>query len=242
MSKKILALILSAALCGTILASCGTPADDTTDTTDDTTVDTTDDTAAAPSISEIADEITKQYGDLYDATNEFGMPLVSYYANYAAEDFKLNYPGVENPENDLGMPISEYISTELSIYSLESAWIDEIVVKKALMMTNVDALLIVKPTEGNEENVLNALTALADMQKNDSFQYPQNLPKLQALQCYAKDGYVFYYVLGVISDDLVYGEGEYANYTEADLEQAKLDAFAAENKKATDVINSILGE
>ncbi len=246
MSKKLIALILSAALCGTLLASCGTPADDTTDTTDDTTVETPADTDAPDeslSISEIADAITNQYGELYDPTNELAMPLLSYSANFAKEDFNLVFPGVENPEEALGMPVSEYIATDLSLYSLESAWIDEIAVKKATMM-NVDTLIIVKPTEGNEETVLNTLTAYADMQK-DGWAYPQNLPKLQAIQCYEKGGYVFCYVLGVISDDLTYavpGEGEYADYTEADLEQAKIDAFAAENQKATDVINSILGE
>lgn len=209
MSKKLIALLLSAALCGTLLASCNTPADDTTDTSNDTTVDTPADTdapAAEVAIADIHNAIKEAYGENYLPN----MPL-------DAEMFA-------------------------SMFSVQPEWVEEMVAETPMIMTNVDTLIIVKPTEGNEENVLNALTAYADYMKNDSMQYPMNLPKIQAIQCYAKGGYVFYYVLGVISDDLLFGEGEYAEYSEEDLEQAKLDAFAAENQKATDVITALLGE
>ncbi len=211
MSKKLLALILSAALCGTLLVSCttGNGGEDTTDDTSADIVDTTDDTdapAADVTIEQIHNAIKEAYGENYLPN----MPL--------------------DPESfDL-------------MFGVKPEWVEEMVAETPMIGFNVDTLIIVKPTEGNEENVLNTLTAYADMQKDGAVQYPMNLPKLQAIQCYAKGGYVFYYVLGVVSDDLLFGEGEYANYTEEELEQAKVDAFAAENQKATDVINSLLGE
>lgn len=213
-----MALLLAAALCGTLLASCGNDGnnDDTSnDSVADASADDTTDTSADDTTEEATDGVTIE--QLHEAIK-----------NAYGEEYLPNMP----------------LDAEMfaSMFGVQPEWVEEMVAETPMIGFNVDALVIVKPTEGNEENVLNTLTAYADMQKDGAVQYPMNLPKLQAIQCYAKGGYVFYYVLGVVSDDLLFGEGEYADYTEADLEQAKVDAFAAENQKATDAINALLGE
>ncbi len=249
MSKKILALLLAASLMSAALASCG---GNNANNGEDTTVeDTTVAEEKTVSIDELADAITSQYGDLYDANNEMGMPLSGYRANFTEGTYELNIPGLENPtEEDLGMPVSEYITMELeNLYGIQGAWVDEFVMKKAASMTNVDTLLIVKPTEGNEENVLNALTAYHEFLANDAFQYPINLPKIRNAKAFAQGDYVFFVMLGTLPDELVYVEIDYENLTEDEIaaEQAKIDAaqdeYAAGNtQKAIDAISTLLGE
>ncbi len=249
MSKKILALLLAASLTGAALASCGGDTNNGEDTTvEDTTVAEENKDV---SLDELADAITSQYGDLYDANNEMGMPLSGYRANFAENTYELNIPGLENPtEEDLGMPVSEYIAMELeNLYGIQSAWVDEFVMKKAASMTNVDTLIIVKPTEGNGENVLNALTAYHDFLANDAFQYPINLPKIRNAKAFAQGDYVFFVMLGTLPDELVYVEIDYENLTDDEIaaEQAKIDAaqdeYAAGNtQKAIDAISALLGE
>ena len=116
-------------------------------------------------------------------------------------------------------------------------------------MTNVDTLLIVKPTEGNEENVLGALTAYHEFLANDAFQYPINLPKIRNAKAFAEGGYVFFVMLGTLPDELVYVEIDYENLTDDEIaaEQAKIDAaqdeYAAGNtQKAIDTISALLGK
>lgn len=133
------------------------------------------------------------------------------------------------------MPIDAQMLTDL--YGIDAAWVDEFVAEMPMIMTNVDTLIIVKPTEGNEENVLNALTAYYDYMNNDAMQYPMNIQKVKATQVFAKGGYVFYFTLGVLSDDVLFMEGD-----EAEIEKAQYEAAMANNQLALDAINAILGE
>ncbi len=132
------------------------------------------------------------------------------------------------------MPIDAQMLTDL--YGIDAAWVEEFVAEMPMIMTNVDTLIIVKPTEGNEENVLNALTAYYDYMNNDAMQYPMNIQKVKATQVFAKGGYVFYFTLGVLSDDVLFMEGD-----EAEIEAAQYEAAMANNKLALDAINGLLG-
>ncbi len=230
--------------------------DNNGDTTDDTTDDTgnTDDATNTPdvvvTIEDLQTAILDAYGDLYDANNEMGMPMSGYSANFTENAFDLNFPGLADPENDLGMPISEYITTEFeNIYGVRVAWIDELVANKAASITNVDTLIIVKPTEGNEENVFNALTAYHDFLAADAFQYPINLPKIRNAKVFTEGGYVFFVMLGTLPDELVYVEIDYENLSEEEIaaEQAKIDAAqdkycAGNTQKAVDAVNELFGK
>ncbi len=250
MFKKILALLLAATVIGATFASCGTNGDngDTTDT--GSTEDTTNTPEVVVTIEDLQTAILGAYGDLYDANNEMGMPMSGYSANFTENTFDLNFPGLTDPENDLGMPISEYITTELeNIYGVQAAWIDELVANKAASITSVDTLIIVKPTEGNEENVFNALKAYHDFLAADAFQYPINLPKIRNAKVFTEGDYVFFVMLGTLPDELVYVEIDYENMTEEEIDAklAEIDAAqdeycAGNTQKAVDAVKALLSK
>lgn len=233
MFKKIIALLLSATVIGATLASCGGG-----EKKNDVTID------------ELATAITGAYGDLYDSTNEMGMPLSEYRANFTDNTFELNIPGLSDPENDLGMPVSEFITAELeNFYSIKGEWVSELVIKKAASITNVDTLIIVKPSEGNEANVSGALNSYLEYLQNDAMQYPINLPKIRNAKVFTEGGYVFFVMLGTLPDELVYVEIDYENLSEEEIaaEQAKIDAAqdeycAGNTQKAVDAVNELFGK
>ena len=108
MTKKIIALLMVAALCGTALTACAKN-DVTTDETNDTVE--TDAPAADVSIEELHTAIKEAYGENY-------LP---------------------------NMPIDQQMLTDL--YGIEAEWVEDFVAEMPMIMTNVDTLIIVKPTD-----------------------------------------------------------------------------------------------
>lgn len=133
------------------------------------------------------------------------------------------------------MPLDEQMLSD--IYGIDAAWVDEFVAEMPMIMTNVDTLIIVKPTEGNSDKVLEALEAYYYYMNNDAMQYPMNIQKVKATQVFEKGGYVFYFTLGVLSDDVLFMEGD-----EAAIETAQYEAAMANNQIALNAINELLGE
>ncbi len=220
MSKKILALILAAAMSASLLASCGgdNSEDTTTDTANDTTADTAVDTESDteefiedmfPAAPEVSEELSALHTAIKEAYGEDG-----YIPN---------------------MPIDPEMLA--SIYGIDAAWVEEYVAEMPMIMTHVDTLIIVKPTEGNSENVMNALNAYHDYLVNDSMQYPMNIEKVRASQVFEKGGYVFFVMLGMLSDDAIYAEG-----TEEEIAAVQYNEAMANNQKAIDAINAFFGE
>ena len=214
MFKKILALLLAATVIGAALASCGGNGnnEDTTDTDNTTDTESTEDTGNAPAANVALEDITAAvkgaYDGLYDPTNEMGMPLT---------------------------PIDEVTLKDL--FGIDSAWVAEYAAEMPMMMTNVDTFIIVKPTEGNAQNVIDALNSYQDFQVNESMQYPMNIQKVRAAQIFEKGGYVFFIRLGTLSDDALYAEG-----TEEEINTIQYNEAMANNQKAIDAINALFGE
>ncbi len=211
MFKKILALLLAASVMGAALASCGGNNDNGEDTTvEDTTVE---DTTDAPNASVVdaailADAVKFAFGDLY------------------------------NPESEMGMPLMDIPAETLeSTYGVKAEWVEDYAAGMPMMMTNVDTFIIVKPTEGNAENVLAALNSYYDYLVNDSFQYPKDIEKVRAAQVFEKGDYVFFIMLGMLSDEALYAEG-----TEEEISTIQYNEAMANNQKAIDAINATLGE
>ena len=65
-----------------------------------------------------------------------------------------------------------------------------------MMMTNVDTLIVIKPAEGQEQAVEDALNAYRDMLVSDTMQYPMNLGKIQASRIERVGDYVCFVQLG----------------------------------------------
>ena len=92
------------------------------------------------------------------------------------------------------MPLEPLYLTE--VYGIEESMYDAVVAAGPLMSAHIDTFIALRPTEGNQENVVNALTAYQDALKADTFQYPSNVPKIQASRVEVVGDYVFFYMLG----------------------------------------------
>ena len=115
------------------------------------------------------------------------------------------------------------------IFGIEESWYDAIVADGPMMMAHVDKFIAIRPTEGNFDNVKNALENYQTMLKEDTFQYPMNLPKIQASRLEVIGDYVFFFMLGFIDD------------TQYDSEEAMVDAYNAINDEIMAKINEVIG-
>ncbi len=172
------------------------------------TGDNNDTPAVTVTVAELKDAVLGAYGDLYSPESEMGLPLM-----------------------DIPSDILE------STFGVEAAWVEEFAAGMPMMITNVDTYIIVKPTEGNTENVLTALESYYEYLVNDSFQYPKDLEKVRAAKVFEKNGYVFFIMLGMLSDEALYAEG-----TAEEIATIQYNEAEANNQKAIDAIKAAFGE
>lgn len=100
---------------------------------------------------------------------------------------------------------------------LDPSWYDVAIAEIPGMSFGVDKFIIVHPTEGNLENVQNALNAFSDHQINEALQYPANLTKLQAAAVETIGDYVCYMIFTGTVGDMMFEDDATAvqAYTEA---------------------------
>ena len=115
------------------------------------------------------------------------------------------------------------------IYGVQEGWYDAVVAAGPMMSAHVDTFIAIRPTEGNFDNVKNALENYQTILKEDTFQYPFNLPKIQASRLEVVGDYIFFFMLGFIDD------------TQYDSEEAMVEAYNAINEDIMAKINEVLG-
>ena len=115
------------------------------------------------------------------------------------------------------------------IYGIQGDWYDAFVAAGPMMSAHVDTFIAIRPTEGNLDNVKGALESYQTMLKEDTFQYPMNLPKIQASRLEVVGDYVFFFMLGFIDD------------TQYDSEEAMVEAYNAINDDIMAKINEVIG-
>ena len=128
---------------------------------------------------------------------------------------------------------------------LDTTWYDHAVVEVPMMTMNVDTFAIIHATEGNVDKVAAAMKAYQDYLINDSFQYPMNMPKVQASLTGAVGDYVYFVVLSGLADvqDNMEGDGDVAQLPEGEDEEQlakQIEAYKASNQVAVDTINGVL--
>ncbi len=128
---------------------------------------------------------------------------------------------------------------------LDTTWYDHAVVEVPMMTMNVDTFAIIHATEGNVDKVAAAMKAYQDYLINDSFQYPMNMPKVQASLTGAVGDYVYFVVLSGLADvqDDMEGDGDMAQLPEGEDEEQlakQIEAYKASNQVAVDTINGVL--
>lgn len=116
-----------------------------------------------------------------------------------------------------------------ALYGIESDWYEEVLAEVPMISAQVDTLIAVKATDGHVEDVQNALTSYKEYLENDSFQYPMNVPKIQASTIITRGNYVFFIMLGTVDMEVM-----------DQSEDAQIEAYSQMNQIAIDTIDGLL--
>ena len=179
----------------------------TTETTTETEADTTnedtsgEDTAPEEGTAEHSEELTRIHNAVKEAYGESYVPNMEYDSETAKE-----------------------------LFGLQPEWYDDMIAEGPMISVHVDTFIAVHPTEGNEQNVEDALNAYRDNLVNNSMQYPMNVPKVNASRVYQKGNYVFFLMLGAAAPNDV-----------MDDEAASLTFYQQQNDIAVKAIDGVLG-
>lgn len=147
------------------------------------------------------------------------------------------------------MPMDETALTEMVGVNMEN--VEEFIAESPMISAQVDTFIAIKAKEGKGEEVEKELNAYRDKLVNDSFQYPMNMPKVNASQVIRKGDYVFFVMLGAINDAMDVTEEEAAKFAQEQI-QIGVDAIEAvfageeppvapkaENEMADDVSDAV---
>lgn len=115
------------------------------------------------------------------------------------------------------------------VMKVDSSLYDAVTGEGPMMSAHVEEFVGFHATEGNADALKEAVTAYQDTLKNDTFQYPMNIPIIQASVVEVVGDYVFFYMLGGL--DTMDMEDEEA-----------IQAWTEANKTASGVIHEVLGE
>ncbi len=200
-------------------AGCGSNNDETTEATTETTTE-----AVTEDTTEVMTEVTTE------ATTEetTGEDTADGDAGHT-EEMTLIHNAVKDAYGESYIPNMEYDSeTARELFGLEPEWYDDMIAEGPMISVHVDTFIAVHPTEGNLENVENALTEYRDYLVSNSIQYPSNQVKVEAARVETIGDYVFFLMLGNI--DL-----------EIEDEEEMLAAYQEQNQIAVDAITEALG-
>lgn len=88
---------------------------------------------------------------------------------------------------------AEFLS---DIYGVSADMYEEAYAQMPMISANIDTLIVVKANEGAVADVENALNNYKEAMAQDTFQYPVNIPKIQASEVAAYGNYVCFVQLG----------------------------------------------
>ena len=121
----------------------------------------------------------------------------------------------------------EYYLTD--VLGLDASWYDAVIAEYPMMTNSVETFVLIHPTEGNQENVLNALKAYQEMRINDNW-YPSNLPRISGSLVEVVSDYVCFTALGgMVADEMMYED-----------EAALIEAYKESNQVAIDTIKAVI--
>ncbi len=130
---------------------------------------------------------------------------------------------------DMQMQADEFYMKDM--LGLDASWYDAAYVEIPGMSFGVDKFIMIHPTEGNLENVQNALQNFSDTQINDAHQYPANLTKLQAASVDTIGDYVCYMIFTGTLGDVMFEEGDTA---------AEIQAYTKANQDAKEIVAKVI--
>lgn len=122
------------------------------------------------------------------------------------------------------MPYDEQMMEDL--FGLKKELYDSYIAEGPMISVHVDNFVAIKAQKGKGEEVQSVMDAYRESMVTDSMQYPMNMPKVQASEVVRHGDYVFFVMLGELSDEAL-NQGE----------EAALEAAKENNKIAIDVID-----
>ena len=101
---------------------------------------------------------------------------------------------------DMQMQNDEYYMQDT--LGLDASWYDAAYVEVPMMSFGADKFIMIHPTEGNLENVQNAVNAYKQAQIEDTFQYPSTMTQRQAALVETIGDYVCYMIFTGVAGDM----------------------------------------
>jgi hypothetical protein len=96
--------------------------------------------------------------------------------------------------------------------------------EQPMIGTHADRVVIVKATEGRADDVEAALNSVRENKINDTFQYPMNLPKINATKIVRNEDFVCFLLVGAINENMDANEEESKQFAENEVDKA-VNAF-----------------
>ena len=142
-------------------------------------------------------------------------------AQYLKESFGTMYLPDMQMQND------EYYMQDT--LGLDASWYDAAYVEVPMMSFGADKFIMIHPTEGNLENVQNAVNAYREAQIADTYQYPSTMTQRQAAAVETIGDYVCYMIF----------TGTVGDMWEAD-EAAQIQAYTDANNQVKQMIAAVV--
>ena len=215
MKKKYLITTVAMLAAVSMLAACGNK-------------DNNDNTTPTPTVTEAPSSEERGDGPSTPAPTEAPEATVDHnqMIQNVAQALKETYGSLYAP--DMQMQNDEFYMKDT--LGLDASWYDAAYVEVPMMSFGADKFIMIHPTEGNVENVKNALNKFRDDQIADTFQYPSTLPQRQAALVETFGDYVCYMIFtGSVGGDMMF-----------DDEAAAIQAYTEANQQAAQIVSGVV--
>lgn len=109
-------------------------------------------------------------------------------------------------------------------FGLTSDMYEAVKAELPMIGTHADRVVIVKAAEGMVDDVEAALITAKENKVNDTFQYPMNLPKINATKIVRNEDFVCFLMVGAINENMDATEEEAKQFAEDEVEKG-VNAF-----------------
>ena len=109
-------------------------------------------------------------------------------------------------------------------FGLTSDMYEAVKAELPMIGTHADRVVIVKAAEGRVDDVEAALITAKENKVNDTFQYPMNLPKINATKIVRNGDFVCFLMVGAINENMDATEEQAKQFAEDEVEKG-VNAF-----------------
>lgn len=111
---------------------------------------------------------------------------------------------------------AEFLEAE---FGLTSEMIEEVFAEQPMISVHADRLVVVKAAEGQADAVEAALIATKEAKVNDTFQYPNNIAKINAAQIIRHGDIVVFLMVGAVNESADMTEQEAKEFAENEIQK-----------------------